>query len=282
MRISSPKIYLPFCLKALSEYKNIGPKIGFAVVLAVHSLLTSCAVVMNDGQKSTMSGNNNKTRESLKIRRVSIGRLEYGKNQMCTYKISIMALGDSSYGEKEYKFTLKRVKKDRNLCIFKDIEGNNSTCMITNTGKLVDFNLHQNFFGGTGRETKKNYAEAVIEAKEKLKKSGDFKEGATYFIQPISVILPEFEASSRHRPGSVLSEIRTHGGELWAKYIFRGESFYSGRNVYVLDIVQEGLSYLQGPLLIGYSLIDVSTSLPTYLVVDAGGTHLAVTQKSCH
>jgi hypothetical protein len=260
-------------------------------VLFLIALLSGCVsyVEMPDGQYSTMSSDLNSVRKNISIRTVVIDKLEYTAGPKCSYKTYNRKYGEVITTEKYHTAWLTKIPEGedyKGTIIQKSgIEANTiegtTTFQINKNGKLIYFNLHEDFSEGIGRVDNENYIDTIDRVMTGLKQDGKYVEGSTVYINPIDFLMPEFKDLRLYKSGTVVSEVKTSTGNLFAEYVFRGKSTYDGRSVFVLDLKRAYPSYPSKSFLLGYSFIDANTLFPVYLAVEAGTKKSVSILRSC-
>ena len=250
------------------------------LICTVSTLSAGCqmAAILPDGQHSAMGIASNVQRATLDIEpRTHLGELVYSQVSNCVYKQSIRLHGSSTTEDFTITVSLKPIE-DKYLVVLDSSNRKTSTALITYYGKLLDFNIIDSVSGE--RYTSESYGEKIQQRKKELGTA--YKPGNTYFVNPISIFLPELENKKSYRVDQVVSTILEEEGSKWGEYVYRGVSDFEGQRVLVLDLIRtKGGGGYGRPLIFGYNLLDVNTKVPILTVLD-GGTKSVMTRIVCN
>ena len=83
------------------------------------------------------------------------------------------------------------------------------------------------------------------------------------------------------RVGEIVATVNAEDGSPWGYYRFMGVANYRGKPAAVLDL-QRAAPGLEsaGSIVFGFNLVDLRTSMPLFVILDAG-SHYKLEQIGC-
>ena len=225
--------------------------------------ISGCAgfTTLPDGRSSTMSPANVRTRVNLAFRPDAAPiSLRYHLAGPCQYRVvhpAVSKLPD------EVQFLVMRRVGDRFQIVSTTPGDEPETLLISRTGHLLDYNGSSKLFGTSERLSSDNIAST---ANEYLRVNG---RPGMHVLNQITARFPEFSEAPWTR-GVAAATISMSDRSPWGQMIYAGTAEYRSHTVAVFDVVRvtPGLES-RGPIVYGFSLVDVATSLPLLAVIES-------------
>jgi hypothetical protein len=238
-------------------------------------ILTGCGGLapLSDGQISAMDASNNRLREQFVLQRQPLPRqLSYRPIRDCRYVEKTTRINGSVTRVVE-DATVKSVR-DRLLITFNDGK-HVSTALISYTGRIYDFNI----FNQSDR-TRVNTDDYSAYARREAEDARGAYGPTSHAINGLVTLIPEY-LDGRRTPNEVVAYIFDETGSVWARFIYRGMTWYKGSNAFLIDMVRTMQSVSPGEdVLVGFNVVETRTLMPLLQVMDAG-TKVHVERSYC-
>lgn len=248
--------------------------------------LSACQfnIILPDGQLSIMSKESSRLRAQLAITSTApLGMpLIYHPVESCSFR-EVRMLYYETPTDSLVKLSVRAVDKRLQVVLDRD-KGAMSNYLISNRGKLYDFNAID--LSTSEQVTPDNY-KAV--SQQKLIKMKALLEShytspshtSPHPINEFSLVIPEYTAISLGTETRA-ALIPSIDGIPRAGYEYRGTTFFDGVRAGVFDLVRyHPMNPLYGPPVIGFSIVDLSTTLPLLVVLDSSGFKYEFKRVSC-
>jgi hypothetical protein len=202
--------------------------------------------------------------------------LRYRAVPRCTYKKTTEPLTTSRI--EQHVTATTRSAADRIQVVFTPESGDPDTALIGKDGHIFDFNSTNTALNNqrVSGETEQD------QGRELVSRIKSIKPGVVnpHALNEFSFLLPEYFVD-RLRVGETVAIVRAEDRSPWGYYQFMGVTNYRGKAAAVLDLqrIEPGHEYL-GSIVYGFDLVDLRTSLPLFMVLDAG-SHYKFEQIAC-
>lgn len=215
-----------------------------------------------EGPATTLQISNSRIRSQLAIRPELLVGAFYRQVPICTYAHVRNVAGSPPVTGRAAVV----VKPVRNRLLITLTEGSkSSTALIGPDGTMYDFNL----IDDQGRRwTSETYAAEARRAAP----------NGEPVINQFTAMFPRY-VKGPWTPGTVVGDVRTQDGILWAEYIYRGRTGFKGREAAVVDMVTV-TAKKSTRRLVGFNIID-AVSLVPLLYVFQTQNEVRVEQISC-
>lgn len=237
------------------------PTCIFAACLGL--ILTSCQGpgVLPDGQVSTMHSEGNRMRARLAVTPGTPPPLMYHPIEQCSFLEIRRPIAEPTR-QGVIALSIKPVR-DRFLVVVRRNQ-QTSSYLISSRGKLYDFNeIHPDT---SDRITSETYSSAAEREANTLRAKGY----STHQINAFTLVVPEYSASSI-AVGDTAATILRENGVVWGEYKFRGLTVWKNQVGGLFDLVATTRQQTKSrAVLAGFSIVDFSTMLPLFMVLDAG------------
>lgn len=246
--------------------RSVPMRVWLAAVLSV-LILSGCGslAVMHmlpTGEWSVMSYEYTRLRTQLNVSPVYLPKqIAYRPVESCVYRgQSVDQTGRLTSFERTVAL---RPVEDR-LLITQVHDGITSTALITQDGRLLDFNTVQLDGYRTTSETFPAYAAA--ESRALRSRPHIF----AHAINELKLAFPHYSTGSL-RPGGVIASVTDEYDRHWAQFVYRGLTTYNGVSAAVLDLTKTDQGNTRGPrLTIGFTIVDIALGIPLVYVMDSG------------
>lgn len=247
--------------------------------------------ILPDGQLSIMTKESNRFRAQLAVTSTApLGMpLIYHPVESCSFR-EVRVLYDEAPTDHMVKLSIIKTVEEKLLVKFHRNDRDLSTYIISNRGELYGFNTIDP--SSSERVTLDNY-NAV--SQQKLNKTEALLElrytslihASPHPINEFSLVIPKYTAISLSTgtPAALIPSLPKAGykyGIPRAGYEYRGTTFFHGVRAGVFDLVRyDPMNPLYGPPVIGFSIVDLSTTLPVLVVLDSSGFKYQFERVSC-
>lgn len=215
---------------------------------------------MQNGDPTTMSERSINLHARFVVTPIPITRpLVYSPQAQCTYRTVNFSM-EGVERRQDYTVSVRQVL-DRLLVTMND-GTENSTALIDSTGHMYDFNLVDPI--DRERTTSETYDQSARATAAKIDRP------YAHAINPIVLMVPEYLVQ-RPAPGDVVATILDEGGNLYASFVYRGMTRHGDTEAVMLDLMRVLESMPQeGPITVGYNVVDLNTMLPLVVILDSG------------
>ena len=247
------------------------------------SQVVACAPLtqLDDGRTSGLTAEGNALRLSVPLQgQATPVRFSYRPIKSCTFTEKTSGPTISATNRRLI-LSIRPISDKLQIVVVRDSDPP-ETYLINRSGHLYDFNA-QNVLHPGNRVTTDNQATIArnnVSETSKAARAPTFH-GAIHAINDFNLYVPEY-TSGLVRPGQTVATIVTMDDlQPYASYRYMGTVDYQGNQVALLDLSRKMPGFEnRGPIIVGFSLVDIRTSLPVLTVFDAG-FHRTLERVSC-